>query len=317
MRRLHMHRCSNIRHSQFARTGIVFLAVAQGIAAQSPSRAAERSFDVASVKPNTSDTPRSVNFPLGAGDVYTPNGGFLSAINVPLINFIAFAYKIQGNQMQALRPQLPDWVITERFDIQARAGKDPGKNGMRELMRSLLADRFKLAVHIETRDTPVLSLVLSKPGILGKRLQRHPEDATCVLDSSSLTATDTAKPPSETIAGGFPALCNGLTWVPPCPSGRACWGARNVTMAFIATSLAGVANLDRPMVDQTGLSGVFDFALEWTPGINSPPDVSSPAADEGVSFVDALREQLGIRLKSGTAPLSVLVVDHVERPSAN
>jgi uncharacterized protein (TIGR03435 family) len=96
-------------------------------------------------------------------------------------------------------------------------------------------------------------------------------------------------------------------------------------MAFIATSLAGVANVDRPMVDQTGLSGLFDFALEWAPevrnmasaDVNSPPDVSSLGGDEGVSFVDALRAQLGIWLKPGTAPLSVLVVDHVERPSAN
>ncbi|HEY4086836.1 MAG TPA: TIGR03435 family protein [Bryobacteraceae bacterium] len=292
---------------------IVFLAASRALTAQSPGQA----FDVASVKSNTSDAPRSVNFPLGAGDVYTPNGGYLSATNVPLINFIAFAYKIQGNQMQALRPQLPDWVVTDRFDIQARVEKDPGKDGMRDLMKSLLADRFKLAVHIETRDTPVLALVLSKPGIFGHRLQRHPEDARCVLDSTSLTATNPGKPPSETIAGGFPALCNGLTWVPPCPSGRACWGARNGTMAFIATSLAGVANLDRPMVDQTGLSGLFDFALEWAPGINSPPDASSLGADEGVSFVDALREQLGIRLRSGTAPLSALVIDHVEHPSAN
>ncbi len=285
----------------------------------------QRAFDVASVKPNVSNARRSVNFPLGAGDVYTPNGGYLSATNVPLVDYIAFAYKIKGNQMQALRPQLPDWVITDRFDIQARAGEDPGKDGMREMMRSLLADRFKLAVHIETRDTPVLAFVLSKPGILGKQLRRHLEDVPCVLDSSSLASTDPGKPPSETIAGGFPALCNGLTWVPPCPPTRVCWGARNITMAFIATALAGVANVDRPMMDQTGLSGLFDFALEWTPevkniastDVNSSPGASSLTVAEGISFMDALREQLGIRLKSGTAPLSILVVDHVEQPSAN
>jgi uncharacterized protein (TIGR03435 family) len=314
-----------------AYAAIVFLAPACGITAQPTggtadrSVARERAFDVASVKPNVSDAPRSVNFPLGAGDVYTPNGGYLSATNIPLINYIAFAYKIKGNQMQALRPQLPEWVKTDRFDIQARTGKDPGKDGMRELMRSLLADRFQLAVHLETRDTPVLALVLLKPGMLGKRLRRHPADANCVLDSASLAATDPGKPPSETITGGFPALCNGLTWVPPCPAGHVCWGARNVTMAFIATSLAGVANVDWPLVDQTGLRGMFDFALEWTreirnmtpADVNSPPDIASLSAVEGVSFRDALREQLGIRLKPAKAPLRVLVVDHIERPSPN
>jgi uncharacterized protein (TIGR03435 family) len=96
-------------------------------------------------------------------------------------------------------------------------------------------------------------------------------------------------------------------------------------MAFIATSLAGVANLDRPMVDRTGLSGMFDFALEWTPEIrnttsadaSSSGDIPAVSAVEVISFIDALREQLGIGLKSEKTPLSVFVVDHVERPSAN
>jgi hypothetical protein len=108
-------------------------------------------FDVASVKPNKSGNPPTFNFPLGPGDVYVPNGGFLSATNFPLGTYIAFAYKILGNQMQSLMAQLPEWVMTDRFDIQARAESNPGKDQMRLMMRSLLADRFKLAIHTETR----------------------------------------------------------------------------------------------------------------------------------------------------------------------
>ncbi len=72
-------------------------------------------FDVASVKPNKSDNPPTFNFPLGPGDVYVPNGGFLSATNFPLGTYIAFAYKVLGNQMQSLMTQLPGWVMTDRF----------------------------------------------------------------------------------------------------------------------------------------------------------------------------------------------------------
>jgi len=121
------------------------------------------SFEIASVKPNKSSDRPSSNFPLGPGDVYVRNGGYFSATNQPLILYILFAYKIMGNQIQYLTPQLPEWVTTDRFDIQARAESDPGKEGMRMMMRALLADRFKFAVHMESRDVPVLALFFRSP----------------------------------------------------------------------------------------------------------------------------------------------------------
>src|SRR5438045_3450155 len=79
---------------------------------------AAQPFEVASVKPNKSDAPPSSNFPLNSGDFYTPNGGLFSASNFPLITYIFFAYKLQGNQGQSVVAQLPGWVMTDRFDIQ-------------------------------------------------------------------------------------------------------------------------------------------------------------------------------------------------------
>ena len=76
-------------------------------------------FDVASVKPNDSDARAYSNFPLGPGDVYSSNGGLFSATNFPLVNYIFFAYKVTSNQEESLRSQLPKWVLSERFDIEA------------------------------------------------------------------------------------------------------------------------------------------------------------------------------------------------------
>jgi uncharacterized protein (TIGR03435 family) len=268
-------------------------------------------FEVVSIKPTKPDAPSSSNFPIGPGDVYVRNGGFFSATGFPLSTYIAFAYKTIGNQAQYLLPQLPDWAKTERFDIQARAESDPGKEGMRLMMRSLLADRFKLAVHYEDREVPVLAFVLLKSGKAGPDLKPHLDTSPCPTEQPSLS--------TPAIVGGAPVFCNGIYPLPPSVAGRFRFGGRNVTIGFIADTFSAGTNLGRPMIDRTGLSGRFDFTLEWTqerrsaaqPGVDVQPD------SQGPSFEGALREQLGIKLQAQKGPLSVLVVDHVERPSAN
>ncbi len=268
---------------------------------------AQPAFDVASVKLNKSNQPPTFNFPLGPGDTYVANGGYLSATNFPLGTYIAFAYKVLGNQMQSLTDQLPGWVMTDRFDIQARAEGNPGKDQMRLMMRSLLADRFKLAIHTETRELPVFAFVLAKPGTTGPQLRPHSANAECPT-----TVTPSAPEPSQTIAGGFPGLCGGLFPLPPGESGHLRYGARNVTLAFIASSLSAGSRLGRPMVDQTGLTGTFDFTLEFIPPTSDPqPDVSGPTIQE------AIREQLGIKLESQKSKVDVLIVDHVEHLREN
>ena len=295
------------------------LGTAAPISAQLTVAEDHLSFDVASVKPSRSDGEPYSNFPLGPGDVYVPNGGFFSATNQPLITYIFFAYKVKGNQAKYLRNELPGWVSTEQFDIQARAAGSRTKDQMRLMMRSLLADRFKVVIHHETRQVPVMAVVLAKPGKPGPELQPHPADSLCMSRSPAPSAPGQAQQPPQAAAGRLPALCGGIYYVQPSEPGRVSVGARNVMIAFILDSLSGVTVLDRPFSDQTGLSGTFDFTLEWTPELDRlpPPDVDFHPDPNGPTLQQAMREQLGLKLESQKGQVDVIVVDHVERPSGN
>jgi uncharacterized protein (TIGR03435 family) len=276
-------------------------------------------FDAASVhESNTAESLHEfgANFPLGPGDVYIPNGGHFRAANLPLVVYIKFAYKITDNQEQFLLSQLPNWVTTTSFDIQGTAQGNPTKDQMRLMMQSLLADHFRLAIHYETRQVPVYELLVDQPGTLGPMLQRHPDDTPCPTTFRSPSPTD----PPQTVDSRFPATCGGLMGMNPSAPGRFRAGARNVPMELIASSMTGGASgLDRPVLDRTGLTGKFDFAIEFSPqpdapsalGANSRPDPTGP------TFVEALKEQLGLKLEPQTGPVDVLVVDYVEEPSVN
>jgi uncharacterized protein (TIGR03435 family) len=289
---------------------------AQPAAGQTAAAANQPAFDVASVKPNKSGNPPTTNFPLGPGDVFNPNGGYFAATNLPFVTYLFFAYKIMGNEAKFVLPQLPDWANTDRFDIQARAEGNPGKDEMRLMMRSLLAERFKLSIHKETRQVPVFALVLIKPGKLGPHLQIHPPDAPCSLKQIRSAAE------LKTVDGGFPATCNGLFPLPASDRVHQRVGSQNVTVGFLANAMSSMADLGRPLVDRTGITGTVDFVLEWAPdrrasaqpggGTSSQSDLPS-----GPSFPEALKEQLGIKLESEKASMDVLVIDHVERPSEN
>ena len=298
---------------------VIVLAAVELAYAQSGGAPATLAFDVASIKPSKSADPRSSNFPLGPGDVYVPNGGLFSATKQPLVSYIFFAYKIIGNQAQYLLSQLPGWAQTEGFDIQARSAGNPNKDEMRVMMQSLLAVRFKLATHNETRNVPVFAFVLSKPGKTGPQLRRHPNDSSCSTTAPSFSEPDANKAWSQTVGAGFPAFCNGVIGSPPGVPGRMRRGGRNLTLSFIGDSLGAIAELGRPLIDHTGLSGTFDFTIEWEPEIHGPVAESADARLEpsGPDFRQALREQLGLKLVAGKSPVEMLLVDHVERPTEN
>jgi uncharacterized protein (TIGR03435 family) len=267
-----------------------------------------QSFDVASVKVSAPDTGSNSNFPLGPGNAYTPNGGYFNATGFPLSLYIGFAYKLNGNDGQSMTRQLPAWAKEERFDIQARVAGNPTKDEMRMLMRSLLAERFKLAMHSEDREAAVLAFVVAKEGKLGPKLRPRPADEACPT---------TGVAPGETVEGGFPALCGGLLPLRPTGPGRLSFGGRNVTIGFVANSLSGA--MGRPMVDRTGLPGNYDFVLDWMPDNAAParPGFEAPPDRSGPSFAEAVREQLGLKLESQKTMLPMWIVDHVERPAGN
>jgi len=283
----------------------------------------KHTFETASVKPNKSgnDSLTSMNVPMGPGDVYPANGGLFSGTNVPLISYIYFAYKLTGSQFQLLLPHLPKWVLTDRFDIEARASGNPTKDQMRLMVESLLAERFKLTIHYETQQLPAFALVLANPEKTGPHLQSHVDNPSCSTAPSQTTLASAQASPAVA-AGGFPAVCGGIIGMPSSPSGRLRVGARNVPIGLLASSLAQMGNLDRAVLDRTGLSGVYDFTFEWTPQHNGPgtPQLNGqpPVVNEsGPTFTEDLQEQLGLKLEPQTAPTEVLVVDNVERPSEN
>ncbi len=264
-------------------------------------------FDVASVKQNkTGDPPPYANSPLGPGSVFVPTGGYFKATDLPLATYVSFAYKVQGNQAKDLMAQLPDWVNTENYDIEARTSRaGVNKDEMRLMVRSLLAERFNFTIHTETKQVPVLAMALIKVGKTGPGLQPHPPNS-CKTDP----------PPADTErAGRFPALCGGFLPLQPSALGQHAAGARDITMPFVANGLTAFSQSDKPVIDQTGLTGTWDFALEWAD--DPPPGQNAADLPSGATFLQAVREQLGIKLESQKGPVEVLVVDHIQHLTGN
>jgi uncharacterized protein (TIGR03435 family) len=133
------------------------------------------SFEVASVRQNKTNDKPSMNVDPTTFESFSPTGGLYSARNIVLVQYIAFAYKLNNKQLQSVVSQVP-WTMTTRFDIEARGEGNPTKDQYRLMMQSLLAERFKLTVHFETRQVPVYGLVLAKPEKLGPQLRVHQPD---------------------------------------------------------------------------------------------------------------------------------------------
>src|SRR5262245_53623955 len=140
------------------------------------------SFEVASIKVNRSLERATSNFPLGPGPAMMPVGGLFTVTNTRLSDIISFAYKLSGNDryLAQVLPGLPGWVTSERFDVQARAIGTPTKDDFRVMVQSLLADRFQMSMHAETRTLPVYAFVLARPGRTGPQLTLHTDDSTCL-----------------------------------------------------------------------------------------------------------------------------------------
>jgi hypothetical protein len=271
-------------------TGIAVLAVriAMGILNASAIRAQEAgdwqkaaggkmAFQVDSVKPSAGAFMPS-NFPLDPSDSYGATGGRLSAQS-PLSGYIQFAYKLWGYEVDL--SHLPKWVYSDRYTIEARAATaNPTKDQMRLMMQSLLANRFQLAAHFETRAAPVLELRLSKAGKPGPKLVSHVDGPSCDQPVASVGADPL----------GFPFY-------------------------------SGPLGLDRPVIDKTGLAGSFDFTLEWArerrASLAADSPAPAPSDPVGPTVLQALSDQLGLKLVPTKTSLPILVIDRVERPSEN
>lgn len=272
-------------------------------------------FEVASVKEDHSDQGTSANIPMGPGDAFSPTGGLFSGRKIGVYELIDFAYKLARWQSEAAYSQMPKWALGKQYDVEARAKGNPTKDEFRLMVQALLADRFGLALHFETGPVPVFALVLKKPGSLGPNLRPHVDDPPCEKPANPHPVSVGALP---TIAGGYPLICGVVLPVrPQTPGFRGGEGGRDVTIAAIASALSVPAwsGLNRPLADETGLTGTFDFFLEWTP--QAPPGRGSPETEGKPDFLEAMGEQLGLKPESAIAPLETVVIDHIEEPSPN
>src|SRR5262245_38175567 len=273
---------------------IALLSTATIRAAQSKqAEAALPEFDVVSVKPNVSGGTSPISV--------TP--GRASLTNITLRTLIQVAYQVQGHQLVGV----PEWVNTSRFDILATTAGSASVEQMRLMLRGLMADRFGLVVHMETREVPVYALRLARSdGQFGPNL--HVSNIDC--QAGGTRPLDSVPPrgatPPEQRCVILPLFARGR------------FQGRGLRMANIASALNNV--VDRTIVDKTGLSQTFEFDLSWTPDPLQPGTVSDAGQQAnitGPSLFTALQEQLGLKLQPEQAPAEVLVIDRVERPSPN
>jgi len=224
-------------------------------------------FEVATIKSNKSAEQ-------GGGSRF--NGLYYIGTNVTLKRVIRLAY----GPIQEFAGG-PGWIESEHYDITAKAAGNPTREQLQLMLRSLLADRFKLVVHKETRDLPAFALVLARrDGKLGPSLRRS--DADCSPGNQEKA------PPG---ACGFRIGDGALM-------------GRGATIGRLAAELILTGRL---VVDRTGLTGAFDMDLKWT------PDELGTHAD----LFTALQEQLGLKLEAIRAPVEVIVIDSAEKPSEN
>jgi uncharacterized protein (TIGR03435 family) len=261
-------------------------------------------FEVASIKPSATDDRRVM--------IQIQPGGGLRTSGTSLKMLLTFAYDVRDFQISGG----PGWINSDRYEIVAKGGgaaasdtpDDPRKmtdeqrktvgDQMRERLRALLADRFQLTLHRETKEQSVYALLVAKNG---PKLQ---ESQT--KDGQAKEGTGPRGPMMR--------------------MGRGELSGQGVALDMLTRTLS--SQLGRTVIDRTGLKGNFDFKLTWTPdpgqsagppGGGPPPgaDAPPPPDPNGPSIFTALQEQLGLRLESQKGPVEMLVIDRVEKPSEN
>jgi bla regulator protein blaR1 len=264
----------------------------QGQTAPAPDQQAVK-FDVTSVKPNDSGDD-SVSM--------TPSLGGIAWTNATLQMMMRLAYRVQDFQIVGS----PNWLSTARFDVAGKVDTNTSREvlPLASMLRALLVERFRLAVHNETRELPIYALVAARSdGQFGPQLRR-PSNCVTPVEQRSTRPEDGTRTPS------LPTCGNKV--LPGNMSGR------GVTMLTLTGNLSVFAG--RTVVDRTGLSGTFDFDLTWTPDLMTPGrDAAGPGGvvtdSNGPSLPTALQEQLGVKLESTKGPVNVIVIDHVEKPT--
>ena len=248
--------------------------------------ASDLTFEVASVKPATVQPSRPRRNTVGQDRIDFPNA--------TLWYCITYAYGVRSYQVSG-----PDWLRDARYEIAAKAPAGYTRVQFPKMMQTLLAERFNLKLHHETRDIPALALIVGRNG--PKLKESAPESGD----------------------GQSGAHVN----MSASPTGSERLDVTNAPISTLANTLSAL--LGRPVVDRTGLTGRYDFALEFTRdetaghgasgGYNEPPPLPPPppGAEPGLSVYSSI-QQLGLKLEAQKLPLDVIVIDHAEKtPEGN
>jgi uncharacterized protein (TIGR03435 family) len=282
-------------------------AVSQVIAAK--SRADKLAFDAASVRSSTQELSlKGADFLNPAGNVAPPQGGLFSW-NVQLPWLINFAYDLRSSQTRRqAREALPKWAQESWFTVDARAEGNPSRDDVRQMVRSMLEDRFQLAAHIQKREGQVYALVMARQEL---GLKPHREGVSCTL--SSYQIDEKKFPNMNPTYEAVPARC-GVFGRELSNGGEHRLELLNVTMQQIADALG--LGLPLSVVNKTGLAGRYDAVLDFG------PDSAEPNADSSETIglpplAGALEKQVGLKLVKQNAPVDTFVIDHIEKLSNN
>jgi uncharacterized protein (TIGR03435 family) len=266
-----------------------FLLSATGLQTFAQSAVVAPPLEVVSVRPDNSGE-KGGSISLRADGVYVQHAPFRFLL------IAAYGHDFAEDHIA----NMPAWA-GDQFDVIAKVAdadlpklkdlpREPYIEMRSQLLRAVLAERFQMKTHTEVRQGPVYALVVDKGG---------PK-----IRSSG------ANPPADWVSPSGQHVQSGTTATTGLISGHV------VPMAMLVRSLMSAGQLDRVVVDRTGLAGNYDYALNWTPDTTSASgedtsDTSLP------SLLTAIREQLGLRLEPTTGPVNTLVIDHIEKPSAN
>ena len=242
---------------------------------------AKPAFEVASIKPSVPDTPgMAINVGRAGGNSFT-------TLNTPLFELVKFAYGLHEKQI-AGGPSA--WFESEKFDIVAKPDTPgmPNVDQLQTMVQKLLVERFGLEFHREKRELSAYVITVDKAGLKITKVEGN--------------------------RGNLPGFGG---------RGPGAVGVRNSTIAEFASFLQSRA-LDRPVVDQTGLEGRYDFTLEWRPdtpaaatAAGAPPPALPQNIEDRPDLLNAMRQQLGLKIEQGKTMVEVMVIDKVHKPTAN
>jgi uncharacterized protein (TIGR03435 family) len=257
-------------------------------------------FDVVSIKPNPGN-------PTRYGVTSLPEGDGLSAEFFTIDDMVRWAYHLGHRWGEPDRQDVPKWYATDRYDIRAKVAPSDvtawhtlNEEARRLVFRRVLAERFHLVCHFEDREVPVYNLVIAKgglkmteakPGEISPWHFHAPGDPNTAYSGPGMTMRDTPNGPLTVF--------------------------QRLDMLTFSKSDAFAMTVDRPVVDRTGLTGVYNFSLDF-----SYQPMNAPSSTEGEASVPAspdiftaIQKQLGLKLEPAQGHISQLIVDHVERPT--